>query len=815
MAPRDEQKEIDAFFHFFASFELSRPVTSISDLSDGAVLFEVLSAVDETYFQKRTSQTGAQDNWVLRFTALKSLYKLMTQYFTDVLHKPTKNLEAPNLQGVAKDYSTTDTLILCRMAIAIGVQCERNKEFIAKIQALNESDQHNLMRAIESVHDHYYRIQSEKSQILAEKDSLQAAYQKLLEDQRELQTQLDDAQAEKADALARVRQADREAEYRKNDKGDVMLRAELDRLRSELQKSEDNYAAAEHELDKQQQVNGDLARKVEELQAKADAAEKLKDQLDEYRHAADRLQKTENVMEKYKKKLQEGADLRQHVKALEKQNADLVDKNASLEEEYRKVAGFKPLMESYKNQIADLEGKASQRTQEIESLRFELEQTRTKLKIATEERAKDSETLELYQERVRELELQSHRPVAKRKVSDAAAGPAVALPGASVSEELQPHLEKTDEEEEELDDVDQGLGGELDDAITGTTMTDLKLQVKKLKRELESVRKNESDASRVLVLENLLEDANRMKSRYEQDYLAAHREKLVLQRDLEEIRSGKSMGDGAEAAIALRQRLNEVVEQLEALRKEHAELEVKFDTQAKELTIAKSDLNLVNKDQLDILATLRESVNEDKQALEGELEKLKNHNKELADKNRMQLEQVNALLLEKISLQGEGISQREKMLQRERDFADMRAVISGKDLPEDVKQQMIALHEENANLKDSYKTAQDKLLKARAFIKSQDKLFKEEHAKGASISGFSPEAESSFRSQIKVLEDEVAQHKRKLLNIQTTYRKEQELMISAQHVLGMQIVRAHLGGQGPNAHRKASDSMDSRCPMVS
>ena len=33
-----------------------------------------------------------------------------------------------------------------------------------------------------------------------------------------------------------------------------------------------------------------------------------------YRHAADRLQKTENVMEKYKKKLQEGADLRSHVK---------------------------------------------------------------------------------------------------------------------------------------------------------------------------------------------------------------------------------------------------------------------------------------------------------------------------------------------------------------------------------------------------------------------------------------------------------------------------------------------------------------------
>lgn len=99
-------------------------------------------------------------------------------------------------------------------------------------------------------------------------------------------------------------------------------------------------------------------------------------------------------------------------------------------------------------------------------------------------------------------------------------------------------------DDEDDDDEGEGLGGELDDAITGTTMTDLKLQIRKLNRELEAVRKNEADASRLLVLENLLEDANRMKARYEADYLTAHREKLVLQNDLEEIRSGKSMGDG-------------------------------------------------------------------------------------------------------------------------------------------------------------------------------------------------------------------------------------------------------------------------------
>lgn len=79
-------------------------------------------------------------------------------------------------------------------------------------------------------------------------------------------------------------------------------------------------------------------------------------------------------------------------------------------------------------------------------------------------------------------------------------------------------------------------------------------------------------------------------------------------------------------------------------------------------------VNLVNKDQLEILATLRESVNEDKLGLEADMEKLRKQIRDLSDKNKMQLEQVNALLMEKVNLQSEGIGQREKMLERERDY---------------------------------------------------------------------------------------------------------------------------------------------------
>jgi protein HOOK3 len=269
-----------------------------------------------------------------------------------------------------------------------------------------------------------------------------------------------------------------------------------------------------------------------------------------YKHAVEQAQKKENVTEKYKKKLEESVETRRTVKArtttysipsqdafliywpsyliqrLEEQNATLIDKNASLEEEYRKVSAFRPLMESYKSQIAELEAKSSSKTKELETLRYQLEQAQAKLTIIVQERAQDAEALSLYQERVKELELVDVTVRARP-------------PSGSVHHAASPSVGS------DLDgDTSVNLEGELDDAITGRTSTDLKLEIRALKRELNDLRTNSGDASRVLVLENLLEDAQRMKTRYESDYLSTYREKLALQGQLNEIRSGKSMGDG-------------------------------------------------------------------------------------------------------------------------------------------------------------------------------------------------------------------------------------------------------------------------------
>ena len=65
-------------------------------------------------------------------------------------------------------------------------------------------------------------------------------------------------------------------------------------------------------------------------------------------------------------------------------------------------------------------------------------------------------------------------------------------------------------------------------------------------------------------------------------------------------------------------------------------------------------MTLVNKDQIDILHSLRESVNEDKAALSQEASQLKVRLAEVEQKNRMQIDQINgsvaSLLLTRIVL---------------------------------------------------------------------------------------------------------------------------------------------------------------------
>lgn len=155
---------------------------------------------------------------------------------------------------------------------------------------------------------------------------------------------------------------------------------------------------------------------VEELRSATVEVAKLRDQIDEYRHVEDRLHKSENVIEKFKKKLEDSAGLRRELRALEAENAELIDKNSTLEGEIRKLGASKALVDNYKAQVDILEKKANEQSSEVRDsmghapdlqyaqLAIQLEDAHTALATMEHERDRLIDEIQVHQERIKELE---------------------------------------------------------------------------------------------------------------------------------------------------------------------------------------------------------------------------------------------------------------------------------------------------------------------------------------------------------------------------------------------------------------------------
>ncbi|KAJ3195407.1 hypothetical protein HK101_000313 [Irineochytrium annulatum] len=410
---------------------LSRHCDVIQDCADGGIFYEILSEIDGQWFKLvRSIDTG--DNWVLKFNNLKKLYKLLTGFYEEVLGQNTAALDVPNLTAIARDSDVAEILKLAQLIIALAVQCEQNQRYIVMIQGLDAGSQHALMLAIEQVmsklaaggtkssNDIFYPDTPTALSPVARKDAeeLEAANDLLRKQLSQLQFKYDELVSEKKDLQSGLLDMEHSiSQLSGAGKVDFILRTEIDNLKVEVEKSENRRAESEALVEKQATMIKDLTKKVDnkcgvivnsdqvdEALVKAEETSRLKDQLDEFRHVADKLQKSEAMIEKYKKKMEESAEMRRQSKAIESQNQQLSERNRQLEEEYRKLSGFRPLMETYKEQIGALEAKNSSFQVENSRMEFELKETKNKLERLEIGRRNDQDMIEALEDQVRNLD---------------------------------------------------------------------------------------------------------------------------------------------------------------------------------------------------------------------------------------------------------------------------------------------------------------------------------------------------------------------------------------------------------------------------
>ncbi|PWW76768.1 hypothetical protein C7212DRAFT_143099, partial [Tuber magnatum] len=134
-----------------------------------------------------------------------------------------------------------------------------------------------------------------------------------------------------------------------------VMRSQLDQLQSDVQKLEDVIAEKESTIRQLEGTISSLNRRVEDLFPKAEAGIKYKDDLDEANHTIDKLKKSQNVAEKYRKKLESMGEMERQVKSLEQHNAQMIQDLRAGEESSKQVPGLKRTLDQYKKQIDKIE----------------------------------------------------------------------------------------------------------------------------------------------------------------------------------------------------------------------------------------------------------------------------------------------------------------------------------------------------------------------------------------------------------------------------------------------------------------------------
>ncbi|KAL0249822.1 hypothetical protein I308_103124 [Cryptococcus tetragattii IND107] len=802
------RQEKDALVAYVNSFKLSKPVTDFAQLADGKALMETMSAVDSTHFKNVpargiTSQASSSENWVLRMNSLKRLYRLLLSFPLPAPHPSSLSLSSlsdPPFSTIAKTPTMKEgvqgLVQICRFCLAASVWAPGNEKVIMRIQKLKEEHMAELMKSIEAVTstlpaEHQRQdsgtsslrpspdlsyspppsgLREERDRLLQENDDLRTKCERMMEQVADLTSKLEEAEEEHEDTLERLSRGETPGVGLRSSQ--AAGASEVERLKADLLKAEESLANAEEDLEKQTASVSELTKQIEQYKAKAAEAGKLKDQLDEHRHTADRLRKSENVIEKYRKKLEESANLRRELRNLEEENASLVNSNSSLEADLKNAVAVKSLLDNYKSQIDSLEKQTANQATEITELNHQLEATQHQLESLQSTYEQNQEELQLSQEKLREIELTGVTPSNREGLKRSMFG--LEAPGdISLGDEL----------------------GELSDDGSRETKTDLRLKVKFLQRELSDLQSSAPESRRLITLETLLADANKSKDRYHADYLKAHKESLRLSAALEAIREGRG-GDNSQTSAALKQRLDEVLEERDALLKERQELEVAKEEAEKALAAAKVDLSFVGKDQRDIIASLREGIEKDASNLGKEVTELKEQIEALREKDRQNLEEIKILLKDKINLQTVSIDQREKALEKEKEFSELKASMSASGVSAEAQQKLLGLHERNIKLSAEVKDLQDKL----DVLSTSGDTHTYEH------SPFE-HAQIAYEKQITSLQEEVTKLKESKATLTKQYDLEQQLMLTAWHDLGQKMVRGHLHVAMSGAKRSQAKPM--------
>ncbi|EGG16600.1 hook family protein [Cavenderia fasciculata] len=478
---------------------LSNSCDSLSDLSDGVILYEIANQISSKYFD---SPISSQDNWVLKSDNIKTLLAALDAYYNNELTL-TNQVDHIDADQVAKN-DEEEIVNLIKVILGIAVECDDKEKYIGAIMNLDADVQNDMMVIIGEImashqsqmgiadnrtsfddsnnHSDIETKSTNKEEILLTDERVTMFQHQIeqLEKEKvrnkdeieEMSIGLTQLEAEKKSLLLEKENlvelctnlqqtlvesqkllADHKAQASMNVMTDHRIKEEIHNLQLQIE-DKDKYIY-------------DLKKKIEEGIRQINENRELRDEIDILREKAITAEATEEKLKKFQHKIEEINELKKQIRTLEDNNDNYLQQILDLEEQLKKSVSYKSQMEQTKQQILSLK---------IENTKMELS-----IKSITEERDKLASTVSQYE--LDQQSLTSQLEGQRKKLQD---------------------LEH-DKDSKLLEESSSGGGGggfdQIMDSSTKERLFRLERENKRLKESIEKVPE----------LENQLEEANTIK----------------------------------------------------------------------------------------------------------------------------------------------------------------------------------------------------------------------------------------------------------------------------------------------------------------
>lgn len=562
-----EEDLSESLLQWAQTFEVDLPVDSVQVLSDGVALSRILNQIAPSFFDEQwLSRIKAEDvlNWRIKVSNLKKILKGVQDYYSDEIGLNFNDFQMPNLQAVAEQDDAVELGKLLQLILGCAINCENKQFYIQKIMSMEESVQHGVMTAIQNLMDKEDASHTKRRSSTSD-TSLSAQLRDLTQELRSVSQARDEL-------VSRCHELDSQVVALQDEK--TSLQAENDKLHEKLNHSSDGLddsltSSGRRLMQLQQQVEKlkddtyrleaarddykvkyeqscrellDAKLKADELSKLADEARALKDEVDVLRNFEDRAIKHEATIEMYKKRLEEMADLKRQVKALEEKNAAYVQTSVDLEEESKKTGSLKSQIEMFKRQVQELQATVSAETQRADKCAFESRRSQEQLQSLQ----KEKERLVAERDALREAneELTCNSSMAHGRGSSLLTGSG---------------------------DVGENLLSDIDSFVMASLPADVREKIIRLQHENSLLKRSRSESGSSGggeegegMLRSLLDTAQARSKELEAEKRAANQKILELEAALDDLNrsTAQERGDSSSVVADLKQKLGVLTQRL-------------------------------------------------------------------------------------------------------------------------------------------------------------------------------------------------------------------------------------------------------------